>query len=202
MGLRIFLPTSLIFLLLATAVGTYSQIDNKGASSQHTPGKRLTVKGIPNFGQVTSNFYRGAQPTAEGVQELKNFGVDVVVDLRGSSSKNEEAAATKLGMEYISIPSHCPFPSDKPWATFLKVMHENRDKKIFVHCRLGDDRTGLAIAIYRMAEENWSPGEALQEMKMFGFSSIHHVICPGLKGYAEHFPERLKNSPAFRDLQK
>ena len=203
MGLRIVLPTSLIFLVLTTAaIGGHPQIDNKGASSQHTRGKRLTTKSIPNFGQVTPNLYRGAQPTAEGFLELKNLGVNLVVDLRGSSSKSEEAAATKLGMEYVSIPSHCPFPSDKPWATFLKVMHENRDKKVFVHCRLGDDRTGLAVATYRMAEENWSPTEALQEMKLFGFSSMHHAICPGLEGYVEHFPERLKSSPAFRDLQK
>jgi tyrosine-protein phosphatase SIW14 len=201
---RILFPTSLLILLLATVmqVGARPQTDNAAPPSSHAPGKRLTAKGIPNFGQVTSNLYRGGQPNADGLQELKNRGVDLVVDLRGGSNKSEKADAEKLGMGYVSIPSHCPFPSDAPWAHFLKVMRENRGKKVFVHCRLGDDRTGLAIATYRISEENWSAAEALNEMKVFGFSSVHHAICPGLEGYVEHFPERLKNSPAFRDLQK
>jgi tyrosine-protein phosphatase SIW14 len=168
---------------------------------QHSIGKRLKGKGIPNFGQVSANLYRGGQPSLDGLEALKRMGVDVVVDLRGSASKSEEAAVTKLGMQYVSIPSHCPFPSDGPWARFLKVMRENQGKKVFVHCRLGDDRTGMAVAAYRMSEEGWPADEALNEMKEFGFSSTHHVICLGMKGYVEGFPARLKKSPAFRDLQ-
>jgi tyrosine-protein phosphatase SIW14 len=189
------------FLLATTAyVGAHPQAENAATPSAHTAGKRLTAKGIPNFGQVTPKLFRGAQPNTDGLQELKNMGVDLIVDLRGSSNKSEEATAARLGMGFVSIPSHCPFPSDAPWAHFLKVMRENRDKKVFVHCRWGKDRTGLAVAAYRMSEEGWSPAEALQEMKMFGFSSVHHVTCPGLEGYVERFPERLKSSPAFREL--
>jgi protein tyrosine phosphatase (PTP) superfamily phosphohydrolase (DUF442 family) len=149
---------------------------------------------------VTPDLYRGGQPGADGLEALSKMGVKIVVDLRGGHSKVEEAAVTKLGMQYISIPSHCPFPSDKPWARFLAVMRENQGKKVFVHCRLGDDRTGIAVATYRISEEGWSADEALNEMRKFGFSSVHHVICPGLTGYVEGFPERLKTSPAFREL--
>ena len=170
------------------------------ASPLHSLGTRLNGKGIPNFGQVSTNLYRGGQPSAEGLAALRGLGVDVVVDLRGSASDAEQAAVTKLGMQYISIPSHCPFPKDKTWAHFLKVMHENRDKKVFVHCRLGDDRTGLAIASYRIADEGWSADDALSEMREFGFTGVHHVICPGIEGYVERLPERLKSSPVFRDL--
>jgi len=109
--------------------------------TERTMGTHLTAKGISNFGQVTPNLYRGAQPSGEGIAALKQLGVDVVVDLRGRASRKEESAVTKLGMQYISIPSHCPFPKDEPWARFLKVIQENPGKKIFVHCRLGDDRT-------------------------------------------------------------
>jgi len=128
------------------------------------------------------------------------MGIHVVVDLRGSPSRAERDAVAKLGMEYISIPSHCPFPSDKPWARFLEVVRENRGKKIFVHCRLGDDRTGLAVATYRIAYEGWSADEALREMKAFGFNGVHHLICPGMAEYVKGFPERLKTDPAFREF--
>jgi len=172
------------------------------ASPLHSIATRLNGKGIPNFGKVTANFYRGGQPAADGLVTLKNLGVEVVIDLRGSASDTEQAAVTKLGMQYISIPSHCPFPSDKPWATFLKVMRENRDKKVFVHCRLGDDRTGLAVATYRISEEHWSVKETRHEMRVFGFTGVHHVICMGMDEYVKGFPERLKSNPEFRDLQK
>jgi len=163
-------------------------------------GTRLEAKGVPNFGQVSPNLYRGAQPSGEGIAALKQLGVDIVVDLRGERSVKEESAVTKLGMQYVSIPSHCPFPKDEPFARFLKVVRDNPGKKIFVHCRLGDDRTGMAVAAYRMADEGWTAEEAMKEMRAFGFSRIHHAMCPGLKEYEEKFPERLKTSPAFREL--
>jgi protein tyrosine/serine phosphatase len=163
-------------------------------------GTRLNAKGLPNFGAVAPNLYRGALPRNEGFEELKKLGVNVVVDMRGKS-KDEEAAVRKLGMEYISIPSHCPFPNDGTFAKFLRVIRENPGKKVFVHCRLGDDRTGMAVAAYRMAEEGWSADEAMKEMKAFGFSTLHRAICPGMADYEEKFPERLKTSTAFKELR-
>ena len=164
-------------------------------------GTHLKADGIPNLGQVTPNLYRGAQPSDQGIVELKKLGVNIVVDLRGAASRKEQSAVTKLDMQYVSIPSHCEFPKDEPFARFLKVVRDNPGKKIFVHCRLGADRTGMAVAAYRMAEEDWSAEEAMKEMQAFGFSAVHHATCPGLKEYEEGFPERMKKSPAFRDLR-
>jgi len=59
---------------------------------------------------------------------------------------------------------------------------------------------GMAIAAYRMADEGWSAEEAMKEMQAFGFSTVQHVICPGLAEYEENFPERLKKKPAFQGL--
>lgn len=202
---RLLISAPRVFALaLASAIclGAGARQSDKAATahSEHTMGTRLKVKGIPNFGQVTPTLYRGAQPTGEGIAALKQLGVDVVVDLRGVASEKEESDVTQLGMRYVSIPSHCPFPKDEPWARFLKVVRENPGKKIFVHCRLGDDRTGMAVAAYRMADEGWTAEEAMKEMQAFGFSTMHHAMCPGLKEYEEKFPERLKESPAFRGL--
>jgi hypothetical protein len=82
------------------------------------------------------------------------------------------------------------------------LLRKNPGKKIFVHCRLGDDRTGMMIASYRMAQEGWSAEKAEKEMEKFGFSFTHRrLICPGLSSYEEKFPQRFKTSPAFRDLR-
>jgi len=174
---------------------------NASAQPEHDVAHRLKAEGIPNFARVSKNLYRGGQPGLSGLAALTKLGVEIVVDLRGGHSDAERAAVTKLGMQYVSIPSHCPFPRDRPWASFLKVMRDNEGKKVFVHCRLGDDRTGLAVAVYRMADQGWLSQEALNEMELFGFSGIHPMICPGLKGYVKKFPKRLKTHAAFRDLR-
>lgn len=149
---------------------------------------------------MTPRLYRGGQPTAEGLESLQKMGVSIIIDMRGGTNKTEKSAVTKLGMLYISIPWHCPFPTDEPFARFLKVIDDNPGKKLFVHCRLGDDRTGLAIATYRMANDGWSPDEAMNEMKEFGFKGIHPAICPGIAHYERHFPEHLKHNRAFKDV--
>lgn len=170
-------------------------------SPQHSMGSRKHYEGLPNFGEVTPNLFRGGQPGADGLETLKKMGVTIDIDMRSTKSSHEESVASKLGIEYISIPWHCPFPSDPVFVRFLEVIEQNPGKKIFVHCRLGDDRTGMAIASYRMAEEGWSTDEALNEMRVFGFNTAHHAICPTLAAYARHFPAHLKSNPAFKDLR-
>jgi tyrosine-protein phosphatase SIW14 len=164
-------------------------------------GSRKTAVGLPNFAEVTPHLYRGGQPGADGLAALKKMGIGIIVDMRGGRSTHEESAVSKLGMRYVSIPWHCPFPKDEPFAHFLRLIQDNPGKKIFVHCRLGDDRTGMAIAAYRMAEEDWTSDEALKEMKAFGFSAMHHAICPGLSAYEHSFPKRLEKDEAFKELR-
>jgi len=163
-------------------------------------GSRKNAVGLPNFGEVTPSLYRGGQPGVDGFESLRKMGVEIVVDMRSGPNSHEENVVKKLGMRYVSIPWHCPFPSDEPFIRFLKVIEENPGKKIFVHCRLGDDRTGMAIASYRITEEGWSADEAMSEMKLFGFSGVHHAICPGLAAYEKSFPAHVRTNPAFKAL--
>ena len=161
-------------------------------------GRRLNEKGVPNFGEVTPTLYRGGLLNEDGLKALKRLGVNVVVDTH-AHDKHEEQLTESLGMKYVAIPWHCPWPHDEVFAKFLKVVHDNQGRKIFVHCRLGDDRTGMMVAAYRMAEEGWTADEAMIEMRSFGFTRAHHFICPSLAGYENEFPERLKKNPAFEE---
>src|ERR1700731_3410612 len=104
-------------------------------------GRKLEEKGVPNFGEVTPSLYRGGLLNNTGLKALARMGVKVVVDTR-TDSKSERSTAETLGMQYVSIPWHCPWPHDSVFVKFFKVLQENQSKKVFVHCRLGDDRTG------------------------------------------------------------
>ena len=190
--------------IFALAVGGASRPAQMGSSnanaSDRSIARRLTLVGVPNAGEVTPKLYRGAQPTAEGFKTLASMGVNIVVDLRGLDKKELEGV-NKLGMEYVAIPWHCPFPRDEAFARFLELIRQNPGKKVFVHCRLGDDRAGMTIAAYRMAEQGWSAQTAMKEMQAYGFSQSHHFICPGLASYEASFPRRFGTSPAFRELR-
>jgi protein tyrosine/serine phosphatase len=168
--------------------------------TKHSIARKLTLKGVPNLGEVTPTLYRGAQPTKEGFENLAKLGIRIVVDLRGSR-ESEREEVTKLGMQYFAIPWRCFHPEDTALAQFLTLLRENPGKKVFVHCRTGDDRTGMDIAAYRMAEQGWTSGEARKEMEAYGVTWFHRMICPGLSSYEKEFPERFKTSPAFKDLR-
>jgi protein tyrosine/serine phosphatase len=165
---------------------------------------RRSVLGIKNFSQVTPLLYRGAQPNEHGFQQLKCLGVQIVVNLRYASEAariGEESAVTKLGIEYVSIPSNCRKPHDENVARFLSLVREHPDKKIFVHCEFGIDRTGLMIAAYRMAEDGWTRKEAFAEMRSNGFNWMHQIAwCPETYHYEQHFAEKLKTDSALQKL--
>jgi hypothetical protein len=44
--------------------------------------RKMAVAGVANFYQVTTNLYRGAQPTAKGMKQLKAMGIKTVISLR------------------------------------------------------------------------------------------------------------------------
>jgi tyrosine-protein phosphatase SIW14 len=163
--------------------------------------RKTLLKGVGDFAEVTPTLYRGSQPTHEGFKELAKMGIKIVVDVRGTKRDGERKEVRKLGMEYVSIPWHCPFPKDELFARFLKLLRDNPGKRVFVHCRLGDDRDGMMIASYRMTIEAWSAEEAMKEMQTFGFTRAHHFICPGLARYEKHFPEHLRKNPIFKELR-
>lgn len=165
-------------------------------AAKATKGFRLD--GVPKFGEVTPTLYRGGQPSREGFRHLAEFGINIVVD-NGRSGKNEKLAE-QLGMRYVSIAWLCPFPKDELFARFLKVVEDNPDKKIFVHCRFGDARTGMMIAAYRMKVQGWTADEALREMSSYGFHGMRRMVCPGLTRYEENFPSHLREDPVFRNL--
>ncbi len=195
------LPIILLFAFSARVDANAPQTKQETQSpATRAIGRRLDEEDVPNFGEVTPTLYRGGLVSTTGIKALKRLGIEVIVDTH-ANDETEEKAVKGLGMKYVAIPWHCPRPHDEVFAKFLKVIHENKGKKIFVHCRLGDDRTGMMVAAYRMAEEGWTADEAMTEMRSFGFTRAHHFICPSLASYEKHFPERLKSSPAFEEVR-
>src|SRR5258706_9671567 len=71
---------------------------NQSADAQSTRPANWAVKldkpGLENFHQVTTNLYRGAQPTTEGAAQLKAMGIKTVINLRAFHSDKAKLAGT------------------------------------------------------------------------------------------------------------
>ncbi len=127
---------------------------------------------IPNFHRVDQAVLRGGQPTQKGLEVLKSLGVKTIINLRGENDKLkwEREFTKKLDMSFYHIPmSVYSQPTDEQIIKFLKVVINKENQPVFVHCESGRDRTGAMVALYRVAIYNWTPKEAYQEAKKFGF---------------------------------
>nr|WP_320133497.1 tyrosine-protein phosphatase [uncultured Holophaga sp.] len=134
------------------------------------------LPGVLNFGQVDGILWRGAQPSAEGFRALKAAGARTVVNLR---SDHDDAPLLKgTGLRYFRLPSHAWKVDEAKLALFLKIVQDPANQPVFVHCMEGRDRTGYAVAAYRMAAQGWPVDAALREMDTFHFNHVW-VFNPG-----------------------
>lgn len=189
---------SILALMACFEVVPAQAAGDSAAAAKATIAKHIRLEGVSKFAEVSPTLYRGGQPSPQGFANLARFGIKIIVD-NGWSEKNKKLAE-QLGMRYISIPWICMFPKDALFARFLKVVQDNPGKKIFVHCRFGDARTGMMIAAYRMKVEGWTADQARREMRAFGFHGLRTTVCPGLASYEKNFPQRLRDDPVFQDI--
>ena len=201
---RNLLLLSLAFLLLPPL-----RLSAQTKSQDATPpvmhsayGEKLRIPGVPNTGKINEHLYRGAQPRELGLAELKKLGITTVVDLRSEDPEKlawERKLVESLGMRFVHIPvSGWSPPANEQVAKFLSLFRDNSEQRIFVHCHFGDDRTGVFVAIYRMAIEKLPPDQALKEMYFFGFNGFWH---PSMKAFIRDFPARLTSAPALAPFQ-
>jgi tyrosine-protein phosphatase SIW14 len=164
-------------------------------------GEKLHIAGIHNAGKISDILYRGGQPKEPGLLELKKAGITTIVDLRGEGPDKiawERQQTEWLGMRFVHIPvSGWSPPADDQVAQFLSLFRSQPPQKVFVHCRFGDDRTGVFVATYRMAMQKWPPEQAMAEMYFFGFNGFWH---PSMKKFIREFPAHLDSVPALAPL--
>jgi protein tyrosine phosphatase (PTP) superfamily phosphohydrolase (DUF442 family) len=128
------------------------------------------VTGVPNFHQVTDRIFRGGQPDSRAWPELAKLGVKTVIDLRRPgehSTTAESIAVSTAGMRYVNVPMDgFATPTSTQIAYPLALLDD--DEPVFVHCKLGCDRTGTVIAAYRISRQGWENQKALTEARQKG----------------------------------
>lgn len=152
---------------LARGVPAQTNSTERPASRPPAWAVKLDRPGLPNFFQLTTNLYRGAQPTTRGMAELKTMGVKTIVNLRTFHSDDVKISGGGLTQDRLKME---PWrANDDDMVRFLKIVADTNNLPVFVHCERGADRTGTMCAMYRIVFCGWTKPEAIREMKEGGF---------------------------------
>jgi len=152
----------------------------------------VTLEGVPNLHRISCKLYRSAQPTAEGMRQLKAFGVETIVSLRSFHSDRDEIGDTGLAYEHIYMKAW--HPEEKELVRFLQIVTNDRRTPALVHCQHGADRTGLMCAVYRITIQGWTKDEAIAEMSEGGFG--FHPIWANMIQYVRDVDVELLRKKA------
>ncbi len=148
-------------------------------------------KELPKLHRINEKLYRGAQPRDGGLLRLRELGVKTVINLRGSNdeTRSEAQQAQSLGLNYFNVPiGRIGRPTDTKVQRVLAILNAAENQPVFVHCNYGRDRTGLIIAVYRLANEGWSAEEAQREANRHGMFWWKF----GLKSFIRNFYSRIR----------
>lgn len=123
---------------------------------------------------VAGKVWRGAAPTVQGAAALANLGVKSIVNLelinddRGTFESSKPLLTLTSEIQYFRLRDWEPLvilaPSilDETVAKFI-ALTRNAPQPLYVHCRSGQNRTGVMVAAYRVF--NGMPiEEAITEM--------------------------------------
>ena len=145
---------------------------------------------VLNFTKVTEKLWRGSQPDMNDpdiFRKLEQRGVKTVINLRHDHDDFPKLQGTNI--RYLWIPMRAWHPEEEDIVLFLsalrRILADPNLWPVFVHCAAGKDRTGYAVAAYRIIEEQWDAEDAILEMFDFRYN-----------------PYWFGNPGFLRDLQK
>lgn len=177
---------------LALAVSMMGCAAEASEESASTDSDLVTVAPPPNFQKVRDGLYRGGHPDAGQLAYLKSIGVKTIIDLEVADfieawpwdiSAEERNAK---GFRFIREPMSAFEPAvsqrfDDRIDEILSILADPSNGPVYVHCKHGQDRTGLVIGLERVLGEHWAPADAYAEMLAIGF----HPAFLGLNHYFE-----------------
>lgn len=117
--------------------------------------------------------WRGGRPDEQGASALLSKGVGTVVNLQmlhnDKAAFKQATVASPRQVDYFEVPEWEPNVLIAPgWvddsvAEFIAIVR-TQPRPVYVHCRSGQNRTGVMVAAYRIIEEGLPVEAAIEEM--------------------------------------
>ena len=140
-----------------------------------------------NFHKINENIFRSGQPDEDEFESLCTFyGLRSVLNLRESNSDKKMINAVNKRHSAPAVTLYnVPLDTGKISETDLyKILTVIRDapKPLLIHCWLGSNRTGCAVAAYRIVFENWSVEKNIAELNKpeYGHYKLFYSNIPEL----------------------
>jgi protein tyrosine/serine phosphatase len=149
----------------------------------------IKLQGVDNLYKINDNLYRSAQPTNQGMKNLKKLGIKTIMNLRAFHSGTDKIRGTGLLDEELSVKTwHI---EDEDIIRVLRIIQKKENGPFLIHCQHGADRTGVMSAMYRIVEQGWSKDEAIREMVDGGYG--FHTIWSNIIYYVKNVDiEKIK----------
>jgi protein tyrosine phosphatase (PTP) superfamily phosphohydrolase (DUF442 family) len=115
------------------------------------------------------NIWIGGEPSSEGYRQIRERGVEAVVDLRSQTDKQQASAdiAQELGMDYLSLPIDPKDMQPEQASLFLRFMREHQGKQVLIHCGSANRASGM-YAVYLGAELGLPADKAIERARRTG----------------------------------
>lgn len=161
-------------------------------------------------------FYRSGQMTAPGLRAtIERYKIKTIINLQneepdplladhwlGKGKIPESELCEQLGVKYVLLtpdilPLDNQLDSIPPVVDdYLKLLDDEANYPILLHCKAGLHRTGRLTAIYRMEYLGWTPGEALREARANNYGYL--MASKGddyVVQFIENYVPRSKRKP-------
>jgi tyrosine-protein phosphatase SIW14 len=148
--------------------------------------------------------YRSGQMTAEGFADaVQRYHLRTILNVQdevpdptlelGFCSRDtikESDLCHELGVRYVHLmpillPRHLASTQRPPAIDdLLRILDDESNYPLLIHCHAGLHRTGILTAVYRMEYQGWSNDEAFLDMKAQGFGPW---VCTSANDYVKQF---------------
>lgn len=135
----------------------------------------------------------GAYPSQQQIQQLKQWGVDLIVNLTSHNEKKIKPYTTDCEVLHYPIPDR-EVPTF-PVSFYACVVYVSRavfeNKKIYIHCKGGHGRASLLVSCLLCFVYKTTPEEAFTSTSKYHASRLVHSSKPKKDNYwkARGFPQ-------------
>jgi protein tyrosine phosphatase (PTP) superfamily phosphohydrolase (DUF442 family) len=120
-----------------------------------------------NLYRMEPNLYRSALPDSDAQAQLKRLGITTVINFY---QRSDASWLQDQEMRQIHLPLRTNRIDDVDVINVLRSIRQAQARgKVLIHCKHGQNRTGLIAALYRVVYQGWSKEQALAEMRNGGF---------------------------------